>query len=107
MLPIKGSLTGVAWRDGTPQFDVRPFPSDLSLPGVELRPLRRLIWKDMAWSLRVPIFKADKTLQCVVTVDGSDVVLDSPQTRAMFEGLVDEIDSIFTSLLNILSEEST
>lgn len=107
LLPKDGSLVGIAWRERDPQFDMAPFPADLTLPRTEHRALRRLVWRDLAWSLRVPILDVDETPKCVVTVDGSHRLHDTAATREVFEGLTDEIYSIFIPIVQRLEEVSS
>lgn len=107
LLPLTGSLVGVAWNEALPQFDIAPFPPDLDLLGEERRALRRRVWRELAWSLRVPIFGTDGAVKCIVTVDGSDKLNDTGETREVFEDLTDEISEIFTPVVQRLKEVSS
>jgi hypothetical protein len=86
------------------QFHLAPFPRTLDMSGADRRALRRFFWKDLAWSLCVPILGADGEQRCVVTVDGSDRLKDTKDTRAAFRALAAEIRKIFTPIVRRLQE---
>ncbi len=104
LLPLDGSLVGVAWKEGQPQFDIAPFPEEFKLTNERHRALRRRVWPDLAWSLRVPILASDGEIRYVVTVDGSHRLHDTGETREVFEGLTDEVTAIFQPLIEKLGK---
>jgi hypothetical protein len=103
-IPIEGSMVGAAWKIKRQQFYLVPFPKRLDMSGEHRRALRRIFWKDLAWSLCVPILGNDGEPRCVVTVDGSDRLRDTSATHAAFRGLGVEIRKIFTPIVWRLQE---
>ncbi|WP_374453558.1 patatin-like phospholipase family protein [Phenylobacterium sp.] len=103
-LPIEGSMVGETWTKKRQLFHMAPFPKRLDMSGDDRRALRRFFWRDLAWSLCVPILGPDGEPRCVVTVDGSDRLRDTRETRAAFRGLAAEIRKIFTPIVWHLQE---
>ncbi|RYC30346.1 patatin [Lichenibacterium minor] len=104
VIPIASSLAGLAWTSGVAEFERDPLSSDLELTGEADSSLRRLLWRDLAWSLRVPI-SGRKGPFLVVMVDGSAILTDSEATRSLFEQAIDEVEKAFASIVRQFDEE--
>ncbi|GLK79309.1 hypothetical protein GCM10008174_10500 [Methylopila turkensis] len=84
VLPIEGSLVGKAWKDRVALFQALPFARELDLPGVQNDLRRRLIWKDMTWSLAIPILAGEGAGQgtpiLAVVLDGDHILPDDVES---------------------------
>jgi NTE family protein len=104
LVPLEGSFVGAVWASGKPRLFMKPFPATYDMQTPNRRALRRFFWRDLAWSLCVPIFGADGKPRCVVTVDGSDRLVDSRKTRSAFNDLAVEVRKVFEPIVLELQE---
>lgn len=119
LLPIEGSITGAAWSGGEAQFEIRPFPSDLNLSGDANRQRRRLVWRNLAWTICIPIYRDGASApaastggpgghlsppEFVVTIDGDDMLRDEDEAFEVVSSLVDQVRDLFSEILLELQE---
>lgn len=109
LVPLEGSFVGAAWKSKQPRIFIKDartgrFPADFDMRTPNRRALRRYFWRDLEWSLCVPICGADGEPRCVVTVDGSDRLVDSKKTRSAFDDLAVEVRKVFEPIVLELQE---
>lgn len=97
LLPTRGSIVGTAYREKRSVMATWPFDDDYGLPGEENRLRRELVWRDLRWSLCVPIFINDKDEpQCVVSVDGDhELAADSAAQKRFVDDVAVKITGLF------------
>jgi len=109
LIPLDGSFVGAAWESKQPEMFIRDaktrrFPTAYDMRSPNRRALRRFFWRDLEWSLCVPIFGSDGEPRCIVTVDGSDPLVDSKMTRSAFNDLAVEVRKVFEPIVLKLQE---
>ena len=102
--PIDGSLSGDAWKEIEPRFELDPIRRGLDLWAPANAGLRRRLPPNLAWSLRVPMCATTGKRFLVVLVDGSDVLRDDEPTREVIEALIDRIREIFEPVVRRFEE---
>jgi len=105
LLPIAGTVAGKAWIENLPRFEVAPLPASLSLPDPCDTLRRAMVWKDLAWTICIPISTNDmigaKQL-FVVAVDGDEALSDAQGLEEAIGELVDATETFFVDVVNEL-----
>ncbi|QXQ07441.1 patatin-like phospholipase family protein [Sphingosinicellaceae bacterium] len=105
LLPIVGTVAGTAWTENLPRFEVAPLPASLSLPDPCDTLRRAMVWKDLAWTICIPISTNDaigaKKL-FLVTVDGDEALSDAEDLEETIGELVDATETFFVDVVNEL-----
>ena len=105
LLPLEGSVVGAAWRNRGPWLERRPFDRQLNLPGRTNDALRQRIWKQLAWTLCVPIYgNGDDSPAFVVTIDGSRPLSGDDEMIGVMAKLAREVERSFADIVASLSK---
>lgn len=100
------SLAGQAWTGGTVIFEHEPLARDLELTGSRNAALRRLVWRELAWSFRVPIYNSKGEPALVVLLDGSAPLRQSQPVTKAFEAFADVVDQTFKPVVAQFEDHS-
>ena len=98
LLPMEGSVAGLAFRSREAFVGEVPLPPELALPGPANAHRRALVWPALAWNACLPISNAPEAPPAfVVTIDG-DEVLAPGATSYIFIAL-DAVGRVFEDVV--------
>jgi len=106
ILPLHQTVAGLAYRTGEEQLYVAPFPREVAMRGMKNRYRRALLWKDVKWSLSVPIFteEDENSVRIVLNID-SDLPIDAfgidQMTEVEFRELIQVVEEILQPSLEL------
>jgi len=105
LIPLEGSLAGVAWRDRQSHLETYPLAPDRDLPGDCNRLRRKARWPNVKWMMCIPILNADDgTPRLLVQLDGNTKLPSNAETATALESVEEAVKDFFNLVLNELKE---
>lgn len=100
LVPLEGSVAGLAWRENQSRFEVHPLPLALDLPGPANRLRRKARPRDLSWVMCIPI-SGRKTgrPRLLVQTDGNMPVAQDGETAAALTAVEEAVKDFFDLIL--------
>jgi len=105
LVPLEGSVAGVAWADKQSILELFPFDPGRDLPGPTNRLRRKSRWQGLAWVLCIPILD-DVTgkPRLLVQLDGNSDLRQDAETEAALDSVEEAVRDFFGLVLHELKE---
>nr|WP_221240600.1 patatin-like phospholipase family protein [Sphingobium boeckii] len=104
LLPLEGSVAGLAWRERESRFETYPLSGETDLPGPANRLRRKARWRNLAWVMCVPILNKDGAPFVLVQIDSNAKLVDDQQVQAALINIEGAVKSFFGLIQNELVE---
>lgn len=104
LLPLDGSVAGVAWRERQSRVETYPLASDRNLPGEANRLRRKSRWLDLKWVMCIPILDEANQPRLLVQLDGNTPLPLDVETATALETVEEAVKDFFNLVLNELKE---
>jgi NTE family protein len=105
LVPLDGSVAGVAWRAGESVFEPYPLPYDRDLPGDANRLRRKARWPLVKWVMCIPILDEESGVpRLLVQLDGNTDLPSNAETATALEGVEEAVKDFFNLVLHELKE---
>ncbi len=100
LMPLDGSVAGLAWREGDSRFELYPLSEELDLPGPANRLRRKSRPSDLAWVMCIPILDKESGLpRLLVYIDGNMPVVQNGETGAALSAVEEAVKDFFDLIL--------
>jgi NTE family protein len=105
LVPLDGSVAGLAWRERQSRVETYPLYPDRDLPGDANRLRRKARWAALAWVMCIPILErgVDEP-RLLVQIDGNTPLPSSAETAAALEVVEAAVQDFFGLVLQELRE---
>lgn len=105
LVPLVGSVAGVAWQERQSRVEALPLAPDRDLPGPANRLRRKSRWPGLAWVMCIPILD-EKTGEPILLVqsDGNSALPSNASTAAALQGVEEAIKDFFSLVLHELRD---
>lgn len=105
LIPLAGSVAGLAWSDGASRLEVFPLQPEIDLPGEANRLRRKVRWTAVAWILCIPILdKGTARPRVLVQLDGNMQLKEDDATATSLELIETAVKQFFNLVLDELKD---
>lgn len=104
LVPLDGSVAGIAWRERQSTFETYPLTSDRDLPGDSNRLRRKARWQGLTWTMCIPILDEGGMPRLLVVIDSNTTLADSEETTEALESVEEAIKEFFGLVFDELKE---
>ena len=95
LIPLEGSVAGVAWRDCESRLEVHPLSPELDLPGAANRRRRKSRSSNLAWVMCIPILDESGQPRLLVQLDGNFPLPETATTAAALTSVEEAVKDFF------------
>ena len=105
LLPLEGSVAGVAWREGESRVESYPLAPERDLPGDANRLRRKARWADVKWVMCIPILdEATGAPRLMIQLEGNSTLAQSPEAAGALESVEEAVKDFFNLVMHELRE---
>lgn len=105
LLPLDGSVAGMAWRQRESRVEVYPLAPELNLPGEGNRLRRKSRWHEVQWVMCIPILDEESGEPLLlVQLDGNTELPSNAETTSALEGVEEAVKDFFNLVLHELKQ---